>query len=276
MDIRLIAFDLDDTFLNTEKQIPPENLEAIRAAADAGVTIVPASGRVYAAMPDALKLPFIRYYITGNGMCIYDSWTGQDLCCYEISFEMAKRLMDYAEENHIIYDFYQSDRGWMERQNFEVDIPRIIKEPAILNLYRSIRTPVDGLRRMIERNAAPAQKMQFYFEDPAERLHQLDILPDIFPELAISSSIPYNIEINDVRAQKGKALIALCEHLGFSAGQAMAFGDGLNDISMLQAAGIGVAMENAGSRVKAAADVVTGHCNDAGVAQAIRRYAFMK
>ena len=71
---RLIAFDLDGTFLDDEKQIPEETLRAIERAAGRGVEIVPATGRIYRGIPEELKaLPFIRYYILSNGAAVYDA-----------------------------------------------------------------------------------------------------------------------------------------------------------------------------------------------------------
>ena len=80
-----------------------------------------------------------------------------------------------------------------------------------------------------------------------------------------------NVEINHKDANKGAALLALASHLGLDRSQVMAFGDGLNDVSMIRAAGIGVAMQNAVAEVKAAADLITGSCEDSGVAQTIEK-----
>ena len=76
-------------------------------------------------------------------------------------------------------------------------------------------------------------------------------------DLNLTSSCANNIEINSRLAAKGEAMAALCRTLGFGPENAMCFGDGTNDISMLRLAGVGVAMENAEPCVKEAADVVT-------------------
>ena len=79
------------------------------------------------------------------------------------------------------------------------------------------------------------------------------------------------MEINHENAHKGAALLALTSHLGLDRSQVMAFGDGLNDISMIREAGIGVAMENAVEEVKAVADLITGSCEESGVADVIEQ-----
>ena len=74
MQYRLIAFDLDGTLLDGEKHIPPENLAALYAAAERGMHIVPATGRIYPGLPEELrKLPFLRWCITINGAYVYDA-----------------------------------------------------------------------------------------------------------------------------------------------------------------------------------------------------------
>lgn len=79
------------------------------------------------------------------------------------------------------------------------------------------------------------------------------------------------MEINHEDANKGAALLALASRLRLDRSQVMAFGDGLNDISMIREAGIGVAMLNAVDEVKAAADLITGSCEESGVAVVIEQ-----
>ena len=90
----------------------------------------------------------------------------------------------------------------------------------------------------------------------------------------MSSSIANNIEVNAARANKGDALKALCAMLGVDVAHSMAFGDGSNDLTMLRAAGIGVAMGNAAPEVQAAADYVTRTNEEGGVSAALEKFVF--
>ena len=99
-------------------------------------------------------------------------------------------------------------------------------------------------------------------------------LEKLWPDMALSSSFINNIEINSLDATKGAALAFLCDYLGVDVSQSMSFGDGTNDISMLKAAGIGVAMGNAMDEVKVHADYVTDTCDNDGMAKAIERFCF--
>jgi hydroxymethylpyrimidine pyrophosphatase-like HAD family hydrolase len=80
------------------------------------------------------------------------------------------------------------------------------------------------------------------------------------------------VEINNDRANKGAAIRALAQHLGCGAEQVMAFGDGLNDLTMIQAAGMGVVMANGMDELKACADYITDDCDHDGVAAAIEKF----
>ena len=91
-------------------------------------------------------------------------------------------------------------------------------------------------------------KVQYFFRDLQERKHQLETLADRYPGIKATSSLSMNIEINAANASKGPALAALCRHLGFTAANAMAFGDNTNDLDMIQTAGWGIAMKTAMKR----------------------------
>lgn len=272
-DIRLIAFDLDGTFLDDQKNIPEENLASLYEAAEAGIRIVPATGRIVRGVPEAIrKLPFVRYYITANGSYVYDAETDSAVARAEIPLARAVEFYRYADTLGVLYDCYRDNWGymtdWMLARATEA-----IPDPGIRRLITTLRTPVPELKQYLLDTGTDVQKLQLYFDDPAQRLRELTELPRRFPDLSISSSVPFNIEINAHTATKGHALLALCAHLGLSPSQSMALGDGTNDSDMLEKAGIGVAMQNADPKLKAVADVVTDTNNQAGFAKAVRKYA---
>ena len=113
---------------------------------------------------------------------------------------------------------------------------------------------------------------QIFFRDMEKRAEALQALPEEFPDLVVTTSIVNNIEINSRDATKGVALQKLAAYLSIPIAQTMAFGDDRNDITMLEEAGIGVAMGNAGEEVKRAADYVTDDCNNSGVAHAMQHF----
>lgn len=267
--IKLIAFDLDGTILDDEKNLPDENLAALSAAAEKGVVIVPATGRTHSGIPEVIRtLPFVRYFITCNGASVYDAAEKTDIYRSEVEPELAVRLCRHMDTLPVIYDCYQDNWGWINRE-FYGKAAEYIPNKGIYELFMRSRTPVDDLKATITERGRGVQKLQMHFKDMSLRQRELEELPRLFPELLATSAIPTNIEINSLGANKGSALLGLCAYLGIDAGESAAFGDGTNDLTMIRDAGIGVAMENAAPEVKAVADRVTLNNNDCGVAKLI-------
>ena len=274
MNIKLIAFDLDGTLLDDGKKLPEENLRALTAAAQAGALLVPATGRLYAGIPEEIRrLPGCRYFITVNGAYTYDSAEDTVLDRAELAPELCLRLIEHMDSLPVIYDCYQDNWGYISRSMYEI-AAEYIPDPGIMKMMRELRTPVESLEETLRQRWRPVQKMQMHFKDMALRQQELQLLPRLFPDTAASSSLPWNIEINSAAASKGQALKKLCTRLGLDLGQVLAFGDGSNDLDMIRTAGLGAAMGNAAEQLKAAADWVAPRNGEAGVAAGI--YKFMK
>lgn len=272
MDVRLIAFDLDGTFLADDKSIPEKNLRALERAAEQGAYIVPATGRIYGGVPEALRrLPFIRYYITVNGAYVYDAWEDEILQRAEMSPELALSVLDYADSLPVLYDCYQDNWGYMTRSMLD-QVGDYVDQPGVLKLIRTLRTPVDSLPDAIRQRGRPVQKLQLYVGDMPDKAALMAELARRFPEVNVTSSVSCNIEINSAEAGKGRALLGLCRHLDLDPKTVLALGDGSNDADMLRAAGIGVAVANAQPQALSAADYVSASNNAAGVAQAISHF----
>lgn len=271
-DIRLIALDLDGTLLNSDKQLTQQNAQALACAAARGIEIVPTTGRFFSGMPEIIRsLPYLHYAITINGAAVYDVRQDADIARAEIPLPLAVEIMRYLDTLPVIYDCYMNNWGWMTRA-MQLRADAFAPDEHYLRMIRNLRTPVDDLKSYLLETGRDVQKIQLFLTDPALRLTLLRQLGGQFEGLCVSSSAPNNIEINSTDANKGEALRKLAAHLGLDISQTMAIGDGLNDLSMLRAAGIGVAMENACPEAKQAADYVTGSCDESGVAAAIRRF----
>ncbi len=271
-DVRLIALDLDGTLLNSEKQLSPENAEALSNAAKAGIEIVPATGRFYRAIPEVIRaLPFVHYVISVNGAEVYDVARGEAVCRAEIPWQRAVEVMELFDTLPVIYDCYQNGWGWMTKDLYD-QAEQYTFSPHTLSMIRTFRTPVPDLKALIRERASGVQKVLAFFRDMDFRAKMLKTLPKELPDLVVTTSIQNNIEVNSREATKGNALRKLTDLLGLKPEQTMAFGDDLNDVTMLQEAGIGIAMGNAADEVKAAADFVTGSCNESGVALALKKY----
>ena len=274
MTVALIAFDLDGTLLDDDKSIPSENLQALAAAHEAGITLVPATGRILKGMPQPLmETGLFRYFIFSNGAVIYDLQEDRVIHRAEIEPALAVEICRYLDSLPVLYDCYRDGFGYITEEMLGKLTAFFRLEPEMRKLVEKLRKPVPELKEDILRVGHPLEKLQAYFrpEDEDLRQSQLRELPLRFPEIVTSSSNSNNIEINSIHAGKGSALLQICRLLGINPAESAAFGDGLNDRDMLIAAGRGCAMGNASEEVKKCADV-TVECNrDAGVGKEIFR-----
>ena len=269
MKTGIIAVDLDGTVLDAEKKVTERTLAALEAAAESGIWVVPATGRILKGMSEEiLKLGWIRYMILANGATVWDR--GAESCLYraEISAETGLEVFRWLDGFPVIYDCYQDNQGWMTASMWE-NAEAYAPSPFYLQHIRTLRRPVPDLKEHIRRSGTSLQKIQAFCRTTETQRELIGRTAERFPQLAVSTSVARNVEINDGRANKGAALTALAERLGIPMGKVAAFGDGTNDLSMIRAAGMGVAMGNAAEEVKAAADRVTAGNGEDGVGIAV-------
>lgn len=269
--IKLIALDLDGTLLDSEKRLSPRNRAALERAAARGIHVVPTTGRFFGMMPEAVRdLPFVRYAITVNGAQVYDRATGAALARAEIPVATAIAAMEVLDGFDCIYDCYQESWGWMT-DAMQRKAADYAPDAHYLKMIREFRRPVPELKAHLAAKGADVQKVMLFARDAADLPAIRAALAARFPELALTQSTPNNVEINHALAHKGEALRRLAEALGFGLPACMAFGDGLNDLTMVRDAGLGVAMANAAPAVLAAAKRVTLSNDEDGVAAEIER-----
>lgn len=264
----IIALDLDGTLLNSRKELSRVNLQVLEKAAAKGFVIVPTTGRFYGGMPACIKaMPFVEYAITINGAQVQDLAEQKTVYQAEVPCEQAVSIMEWLDKFPVIYDCYMDNDAFMTASQKE-NIDETIDDEHYRSMFHRLRRPVPELKEYIKGRSG-VQKIQFFTAEPLVRQQIMEELPCRFTGLAVSSSHRQNVEINQQDANKGQALRALASYLNIPIEKTFAFGDGLNDLSMIQEAGTGVAMANACEEVKAAADYVTVSCDEDGVAKAI-------
>lgn len=269
----MILSDLDGTLLGRDRQISSYTEQVLTRAARRGVVIVPATGRFYGAIPASLRrLPFIRYFVLMNGAQVYDCVSQNALYRAELPVEVAGRIFARLSALPATIDCFVDDNcGYMDARYYS----RVEEWVLDLNARQIIletRRPVENLPRHILGLGKPVQKIQSFFKDIALRDHVMLEFSEEFPEISVACSLPGNIEITHRRATKGEALRFLCGHLNIDPAQVMAFGDERNDCTMLELAGVGVAMANAVPQAKDAADLLIGPYWEDAVARTIEDF----
>ena len=272
MSIKLIALDLDGTLLTTDKRITARTRAAIEECEKRGIEIVPATGRAMRAVPaEILELPGVRYGIFTNGASVWDIREEKSIAAQYIDWQTALKAIEILERYPMLYDLYIEGRGICEAQFLE-RLEEFGVPPENCRIIRSSRQPVPNLIAYLKELHPPVQKINLIFREKAVKAEVRRELSQI-DALSVTSSLPWNLEVNAQGATKGGGLERLRAHLNISREETMAFGDGENDLPMLQAAGLGIAMENGADFLKKQADIITLTNDRDGVAAAIEQYA---
>jgi 5-amino-6-(5-phospho-D-ribitylamino)uracil phosphatase len=239
-DIQLIALDMDGTLLDVKGEIPKENRKAIKEAMEKGIHVILSTGRSLMTCRDfAESLKLSSYLITVNGSEIWGP-DGELVERNLIEPELIKWMWDLSQTYKTYFWAVSTDKVYRELN------PDLIAASKWLKFGFDIED--DNVREIIMNELKAKGKFE------------------------ISNSSPTNIEVNPIGINKAKAIRKVCEFLGITMDHVMACGDSLNDIAMIKEAGLGIAMGNAQDIVKEAADEVTGTNEEAGVAQAIRKW----
>ena len=145
-EIRIIALDLDGTLLDSDKNLPAANRAALERAAEAGIHIVPTTGRFFGMMPQAVRdLPFVRYAITINGAQVYDRETDSAIVRDEIPLATALEVMEILDGCDVVYDCYRGNWGWMTASHQD-RAEAYATNVHYLKMVREFRNPVPDLK----------------------------------------------------------------------------------------------------------------------------------
>ena len=282
MPIRVVFCDMDGTFLARDKRVPPENHALLDRLADKGIPFVPCSGRIWRGLPaEVLAHPATRFAIGSDGAVVMALHEGpaDEPSTTPATTPAARRLhlapmgrdrtlALYERVRHLplTFDVLWDGHVYSERRRFEM-LAGFPIELHDLHTIMRLRTPVDcDVPTLLERIDDVERITMIWGDDETGRAARAAAAAD--PTLHSTSSGPTNVEVMDAATSKGAAARWLCDHLGVSCDDAIAFGDSPNDLSMAGAVGTLVAMANATDDLKAAATCVSAHDNDhAGVAR---------
>ena len=275
-DIKLVALDLDGTLFDNSSRISKRNLTAIRSITDKGIHVVISTGRPFEGIPfDQIKGTGINYAITANGSGIYEISTGK--CLYENAMdeELVTPILNFLLTRDIHMDAFIGGKGYTPVQCVET-AQKLTVPSSIKNYIITTRTQLDNILQFIHENQLKVQKMTLNFYPAADgTLIDRETVRKFLvsnPSITTVCGGYNNLEFTRADANKGVGLRKLAEILGVNPDATMAIGDTENDLAIIEAAGIGVAMGNATDAVKARADYVTTTNTKDGVAAAIEHF----
>lgn len=266
MKYKLLVLDVDGTLLNDEREISKRTLAALLKVQQMGVRIVLASGRpTYGLMPLAKTLELGNYggfVLSYNGCQIIKAQNGEILFERRINPEMLPYLEKKARKNGFAIFTYHDDTLITDSPDNEY-----IKNEALLNNLKIIRE--DEFSTAID--FAPCKCMLVSDKEKALIGLEQHWEKRLAGTLDAFRSEPYFLEVAPCGVNKANTLGALLEHLGVTREEVIAVGDGVCDVTMLQLAGMGVAMGHSQDSVKVCADYVTASNEEDGVALAVEK-----
>lgn len=266
MKKKVLVLDIDGTLTNSQKEITPATKEALDEIRRRGHIVVLASGRPTGGLRMITKAldfeHFGGYTISYNGACVTDAITGDAVFKNPLPDYAAPWMQEYAREHGLGMCSYV---GNVLLLGAHAD--RFIERETHLNQFT--RLPVESFASY---RKADLYKVLLTAQPTLAREHEARLARRFMNRLSIYRSEPFFIEVMNRGVNKADAIAGLLERLELEREDVIACGDGLNDLTMIKYAGLGVAMGNAQPAVKEAADVVTLSNDEEGLVPIIEKY----
>ena len=266
---QLVALDMDGTLLNTAHETTEYTRNALERAAKAGKVVALSTGRCLSELTEHLSaIPGIGYVIGENGACVYRASDFQMIHQVVLDDAEVAYAFEASRDLDAVCQAFIDNRSYMEGA-FDESLKRY-HIYHFVEVFRAGSDLVDDLPKLCRDRAGHIEKVNLYFSTKAD----LDTFRHRMEgrRVATADSIGLGFEISPLEATKANGLKALCGHLGIPIEQTMAVGDGGNDLDIMGAAGLSVAMANAIDEVRSRADVLTDDCDHDGAARAVEKY----
>lgn len=268
---KMIVMDMDYTLLNAEKGVSPRNKEALRKAGEKGILLVVATGRIYVSAKFYAGLLNIETpIIASNGAIIREGRTNKTIFKSILSSKVAIKMIELCREKGLFCHLFSDNTVFTEKiinvssrytnWNKTLEEEDKIKIKVVNSLENAVKEEGNKIVK-----AVVVDSNENYLRYIRDNLNSMGMS-------SVSQSLKGNMEVMNKGVSKGNAIKILCELYDIDKNEVIAIGDNENDISMIEYAGMGVAMGNASDNVKEKADYITGDYLEDGVAQAIEKF----
>ena len=269
MKYKMVVSDLDATLLRTNKTISEENIDAIRRACKKGVIFVIATGRILRSASVYADILGINSPVAAcNGAVLVDSNKNILLDEY-LSFDQIKSIAEIAEKYGQYYHFYDKSNIYTRFDTTRFDkyynsgANQSSENVSLKKIYKDVTELNDGDLQLYK---------ALFISLDNDVLKKVEKDFNHFTNLSITSSSRNNVEVNKRGVSKGNAIKMLAESYGINRDEIIAIGDNRNDQSMIEYAGLGVAVDNASEDTKSIADIVTVSNEDNAIAKIIEEF----
>ncbi len=262
MGIKALFFDIDGTLVSFKThEIPGSTVAALEQAHDSGVKIFISTGRppIFINNVGAIS-HLVEGYITTNGA--YCFCKDETISLSPIDTDDVREVLEICKRlDRACIVVGTKSRGMYNYKKYDADFfKKLLNAPAF--------NENDDIESVLRE---PVLQLTPFIPEDEEQLVKGDL-----SSVEMSRWCPYFFDITAKGVTKAKGMAEIAHRFGFSLNETIGFGDGGNDISMLKAAGAGVAMGNANDAVKEIADYVTNTVDDDGIANALRHYGVIK
>lgn len=272
MKYKLICIDMDGTMLDEKGEVTAQNKRALKAAYEKGVNIAITTGRIFqCATLYADLIGVSGPVISSNGA--YIGIKGKKEPIYQ-SIMSKKALYDFykAAKKYDVITYFFTTWGVVADKAFSKEHPYVILNQSLPQEEHIRLEEVENFEEAFEKYDGTFLKAICIEEKERWKLGKLREELEAYESFEVVTSWENNIEIMSAQTSKGHAVKKLAEYLNIQREQVICIGDSENDLSMIEYAGLGIAMENALPEVKEAAKYITTSNRESGVAKAIEKF----
>ncbi len=286
---KFVAIDLDGTLLNSYGEVTPGTREALLKAKNQGVEIVLSSGRPISSTESlARELGVDNYLISGNGAAVYDIKNQKLIWDRFLSKEQVLNIAKLCEENSFFYNVYTEDEVIASSLNYNVlfyhkeNLKKIEEKRTHINVVQNIAKYIEESGKDKFLKITVCDESQFIFNSIMKRLKLIEGIDVLETEYMSRKKIKsgtedvniqyFYTEVTNKNVNKWSAIEFLLNKLNINKEEVVAIGDNMNDIEMIQGAGLGVVMGNSNPKMKEIADEIVSDNNSEGVLEAFNKF----
>ncbi len=286
---KFVAIDLDGTLLNSYGEVTKDTKEALLKAKSQGVEIVLSSGRPISSTESLAKeIGVDNYLISGNGAAVYDIKNQKLIMDRFLTKQQVLNIAKLCEENSFFYNVYTEDEVIANSLNYNVlfyhkeNLKKIEEKRTHINVVQNIAKYIEESGKEKFLKITVCDESQFIFNSIMKRLKLIDGIDVLETEYMSRKKIKsgtedvsiqyFYTEVTNQNVNKWSAIEFLIDKLNINKGEVVAIGDNMNDIEMIQNAGLGVVMGNSNPKMKEIADEIVADNNSEGVLEAFNKF----
>ena len=251
---KIVASDLDGTLLNKEQTVSEENLRAIAQMNSFGVEFVPTTGRGMNEIdPLLINSPDIRYIITSNGAVVFDKKVGKPIITRYISRDAVRLTLDTLRQYNVFVVVHEGGKTYFDKNKYNSEFLSLCGvDPYYGYIIGQFAEGIEDFEGFLL--ASGEVELICLFFELDEGVHSCKQIFDNCGKLCAASPSTNYLEVYSSDAGKGKTLAAFAEKLGVDIADVIAVGDSNNDATMIEKAGLSLAVANACNALKELAD----------------------